>query len=169
MLLNDVTNEATPEQPGSNEVTPQNSRNTPSTTGSSSGTDTNRPRSSRRDTRPNNVSTSTQRDFKGATPDIGGVLALRSKNVAIKTNYDKFCEKFETYLMKQLKGGEHVIEILKDPNIDILNTYKSVNKPADLTDEEKKSDVEVEIKKEEIKEFVKQVTAVKSNQKKITL
>ena len=69
--------------------------------------------------------------------------------------------------MKQLKGGEHVIEILKDPNIDILSTYKIVNKPADLTAEEKKSDVEVEIKKEEIKEFVKQVTAVKSNQKKI--
>ena len=68
--------------------------------------------------------------------------------------------------MKQLKGGEHVIEILKNPNIDILSTYKIVNKPADLTAEEKKSDVEVEIKKEEIKEFVKQVTAVKSNQKK---
>ena len=133
MSLNDVTNEATPEQPGNNEVTPQNNRNTPSTTGSSSGTETSRPRSSRRDTRPNSVSTSTQRDFKGATPDIGGVLALRSKNVAVKTSYDKFCEKLETYLMKQLKGGEHVIEILMNPNLDILSTYKNANKPADLT------------------------------------
>ena len=167
MSLNDVTNKATPEQTGNSEVPPQNTRNNPSATGSSSGTDTSRPRSLRRDTRPNNVSPSTQRDFKGATPDIGGVLALRSENVAVKTSYDKFCEKLETYLMKQLKGGEHVIEILKDLNIDILSTYKIINKPADLTAEEKKSDVEVEIKKEEIKEFVKQVTAVKSNQKNI--
>ena len=151
-------------QTGSNEGPTQNPRSNLTATGMNLGTDT-RPRNSRKDTRLNNIATSAQRDFKGATPDIGGVLTLRSENVSVKTNYDKFCERLETYLMKELRGGEHVIEILKDPTIDIVAAYKNDNKPADLTDNEKKSDVEVEIKKEEIKEFLKQVTAVKSNQK----
>ena len=44
-----------------------------------------------RTTRPNNRSgpvSSTPRDFEGATPKIGGILALRSENMAKKVNYD---------------------------------------------------------------------------------
>ena len=40
-------------------------------------------------------------------------------------------------------------------------------KPKELTDEEKSSHIETEIKKEEIKEFVKNLSIVKSNLKKI--
>ena len=136
MSQNDVADGASQLQTGSNEGPTQNPRSNLTATGMNLGTDT-RPRYPRSDTRLNNIATSAQRDFKGATPDIGGVLALRSENVSVKTNYDKFCERLETYLMKELKGGEHVIEILKDLDIDIVAAYKNDNKPADLTDDEK--------------------------------
>ena len=126
-----------------------------------------RTRPGRRDTRPNNTVSSVQKDFEGATPSIGGILALRSENVTMKVNFDKFCEKLETYIMKEFKGGEYVVDVLKEPGKDIIEAYKKTSKPADLTTEEKKSDVEVEIKKEEIKEYVKQVHTIKSNLKKI--
>ena len=35
---------------------------------------------------------STPKDFEGATPQIGGILALRSENMLKKVSYDKFCE-----------------------------------------------------------------------------
>ena len=45
---------------------------------------------------PRRVNTSlstTPRDFEGATPKIGGMLALRSENGNKKVNYDNFCKK----------------------------------------------------------------------------
>ena len=33
---------------------------------------------------------STPKDFEGATPKIGGILALRSENMTHKVNYDVF-------------------------------------------------------------------------------
>ena len=61
---------------------------------------TSRGRYPRRDGRPNSTglqpnSTGLQvaRDFKGDTPDIGGIIALRSENVNMKISYDQFCEK----------------------------------------------------------------------------
>ena len=42
-----------------------------------------------------------------------------------------------------------------------------MNKPVELTEDEKKSTIDVEIKKEEIKEYVKDLKTIKSNLKKI--
>ena len=68
--------------------------------------DTNtRTRPTRRDNRPSITVSTTQRDFKGATPDIGAVLALRSENVTMKTSFDKFCEKLVTHIMNEFKAG----------------------------------------------------------------
>ena len=36
------------------------------------------------------VQSSTNRDFKGATPKLGAVLALRSENINKNVNYDRF-------------------------------------------------------------------------------
>ena len=49
------------------------------------------------------MQSSTSRDFEGATPKIGGILALRSENITKKVNYDVFCEKLATYVMNELK------------------------------------------------------------------
>ena len=124
----------------------------------------NTPRNSRR---PYTTFTSTPRDFEGVTPKIGGVLALRSENMLQKVSYDIFCEKLGVYIMNEFKGGENVVEITKDHTIDIISSFESNNKPTELTDEEKKSTIDVEIKKEEIKEYVKDLKLIKSNLNKI--
>ena len=61
----------------------------------------------------NTAQTTTPRDFGGATPKIGGILALRSENMTHKVNYDIFCEKLGIFIMNEFKGGENVIEAIK--------------------------------------------------------
>ena len=139
----------------------------PNDGGSTNSSSETRSRNTRREPRGNAVITSTHRDFKGATPELGGVLALRSENVIAKTNYDKFCEILRTYIMKEMRGGEYVVDITKDPNADMIDIYQKTYKPKDLTASEKNSDIEVEIKKEEVKEYVRQLTGLKSNLKSI--
>ena len=123
-----------------------------------------------RHTRTNNRSgpvSSTPRDFEGATPRIGGILALRSENMTKKVNYDQFCEKLSTYIMNVFKNGDCVVEVTRNPSANIIENFKKLSKPEELTDKEKESHIETEIKKEEIKEFVKNLNTVKSNLKKI--
>ena len=123
------------------------------------GNDTNRQNSSTqpratirpRDNHTNSVVSSTHRDFAGDTPGIGGVLALRNENVSLKKNYDKFCDKLRTYVMKELKNGEHVVQIIENPEADVKASYEKTYKPKDLTTKEKDSVVEVEIKKKKEK------------------
>ena len=69
--------------------------------------------------------------------------------------------------MKELKGGEYVIGITKDPDADVISIFQNAHKPKDLTSTEKKSDIEIEIKKEEVKEYVSKLTGLKSNLKSI--
>ena len=57
--------------------------------------------------------------------------------------------------MTEFKNGEHVLEITKNPDTKIIEDFQKENKPVQLTDEEKESSIDVEIKKEEIKEYVK--------------
>ena len=90
---------------------------------------------------------STHRDFAGDTPAIGGVLALRNENKSLKKNYDKFCDKLRTYVMKELKNGEHVVEIIENPEADVKASYEKTYTLKDLTTKEKDSVVEVGIKK----------------------
>ena len=53
--------------------------------------------------RPTNAQASTPRDYAGAVPEIGGILALRSENLTHKVNYDIFCEKLGVYIMNEFK------------------------------------------------------------------
>ena len=149
------------------ELTPGESVNTPP-----SGTETdvrsgNRRNATRSHRRPNAALANTPKDFEGVTPKIGGILALRSENMTKKVNFDVFCEKLGVYVMNEFKGGENVVEITKRQTIDIVSSFEKESKPVQLTEEEKKDTIDVEIKKEEIKEYVKDLKLVKSNLKKI--
>ena len=55
------------------------------------------------------------------------------------------------YIMKEYKNGEDAINITKYLNIDPKAYFVTNNKPVALTTEEAKSDVDKEIKREEIK------------------
>ena len=117
-------------------------------------------------TRLTGMQSSTSRDFEGATPKIGGVLALRSENVTKKVNYDAFCEKLGIYVMNELKNGDAIVEVTKTHDADIMADFAAYDKPKDL-DSSITSTVEIEIHKEEIKEYVKDLKQIKSNLKKI--
>ena len=94
-------------------------------------------------------------------------MALRSENMTKKVNYDQFCEKLSIFIMNVFKNGDCVVEVTRKPSANIIENFKKLHKPEELTDEEKLSNIETEIKKEEIKEFVKNLNTVKSNLKKI--
>ena len=96
--------------------------------------------------------TSSTKDFEGATPKIGGVLGLRSEIVTKKITYDDFLEKLGIYIMTEFTGGKNVVEITKNQNSDIIGEFEAAYKPIESTEEEKKSSIETEIKKEEIKD-----------------
>ena len=116
--------------------------------------------------RSGNVVMSTAKDFVGATPKIGGILALRSENIT-KKNYDMFCEKEGTYILNEFKNGDAAVEVTKDHNFNVIDDFEANNKPVELTDDEKTNTVDVEIHKEKIKEYVKDLRTIKSNPKKI--
>ena len=69
--------------------------------------------------------------------------------------------------MNVFKNGDSVVEVTKNPSANIIENFKTLHKPKELTDDEKLPSIEMEIKKEEIKEFVKNLSTAKSNLKKI--
>ena len=125
------------------------------------------PRTSRPPNRNANQQSSTSRDFEGATPKLGAILALRSENITLKTNYDRFLEKLGTYIVNELKDGDSIVEITKNPKVKIIENFVQNNKPTELSDEEKEFTVDVEIHKEEIKEHAKDLKLMKGNLKKV--
>ena len=64
-----------------------------------------------------------------------------------KVTYDKFCEKLKVYILNDFKGGGNIVEVTKNPSVDIMLSFKTNNKPIHLINEEKESDIDVEIKK----------------------
>ena len=90
---------------------------------------------------------------------------MRSNNMQNKVNHNQFCKKSLTH--ECAKKGNSVFEVTKNPSVDAVENFKRLHKPKELTDEEKWSDIETEIKKEEIKEFVKNLNTAKSNLKKM--
>ena len=47
--------------------------------------------------------------------------------------------------MNEFKGGKNVVEVTKNQTMDIISSFEKENKPVELTDEEKKSTIDVEI------------------------
>lgn len=108
------------------------SGNVPNTTDNGVGSSSNprnqnangTPRSARPSNRTPAVQSSTNRDFEGATPKLGAVLALRSENIHKKVNYDRFLEKLAIYVVNELKNGDSLVEVIKTPNEDTIINLK---------------------------------------------
>ena len=69
-------------------------------------------------------------------------------------------------IINAFKNGDSIVEVTRNPSANTIENFKRLHKPEELTDEEKLSDIEAEIKKEEIKEFVRNMNNSKSNLKK---
>ena len=122
-----MTENATPEV----WTPPSASTNNPDTArpGLTPGGSTSGARGSRTQNRPSTQQSSTSRDFEGATPKIGGILGFRSENVSKKVNYDAFCEKLAIYVMNELKDGDAIVEVTRNPSADIIAHFEANNKP----------------------------------------
>ena len=94
-------------------------------------------RNSRPPNRTGTVQSTTNRDFEGATPKLNAILALRSENITKKVNYDRFLEKLAIYVINELKNGDYIIEVTKNPNATIIEDFQKDNKPKELSDEDK--------------------------------
>ena len=68
-----------------------------------------------------------------------------------RVSYDSFCDKLEIYIINEFKGGENVVEIARNPLVDIVSKFEMNNKSVKLTDDEKQSDIDVEIKKRRLR------------------
>ena len=104
--------------------------------------------------------------YEGDTPEIIAVLGLQNENVDKKVSLTVFCERIGTYIMKEYTNGEDVITVTKDMDLDIIEEFKKEQKSVASTNEEKISEVDVEIKKEEIKTYVRHLKILESNMKK---
>ena len=60
-------------------------------------------------------------------------------------------------------------EVIKDPSIDAIQEFKTNKKLEEGTEDEKKSIIDMEIKKEEIKDYLKDLKKIKSNLKSFTV
>ena len=147
---------ATGTQDVQTELTP-----TPSNANSNNASRTNRPSN-----RNGNPQSSTNRDFSGATPKLGAILALRSENITLKSNYERFMDKLAIHAANELKDGDAIVEVTKNPKAKTIEDFKNKNKPIELSDDLKQSSVEVEIHKEEMKEHAKDLKLMKGNLKK---
>ena len=114
-----------------------------STSNNTNGNSTSR--ATRQSTRNGTFQTSTNKDFGGAIPKLGGILALRNENVTKKVNYDRFLEKLGIYIVNELKVGDHIIEVTKNPKLKIIEGFMASNKPTELSDDLKKSTLDVEV------------------------
>ena len=107
-----------------------------------------------------------QRDFVGDEPRVGAVLAQKNERVDKKAAFDAFREKLCNFIVRELKHGADavaVVQDMKDPMID----FKANKKPAELSDEDKKKDVEVAIQTQKIKNYVAREETLSSNIEKI--
>ena len=89
--------------------------------------------------------------FEGAKSEIGGVLGLKHEKMKYKVIFDNFIEKFTTYLTSNLTGARDVVKTIIDKDDMMKRIEKEM--PEDLTEEEKKSEVRVLLKTEEVKKF----------------
>ena len=80
-----------------------------------------------------------------------------------------FCRKLRLYILNEFKSGENVVEVAKNPEVDLIKEFETNNKPTESTADGEKSTIDVEIKREEIKEYVKDLKLIKSNLKKNTI
>ena len=95
---------------------------------------------------------------------IGGTLALRSESMTKKLW--QLLQKIGIYIMNEFNNGEHIFKVTRyiEGN---SKAIRSKDKPTELTDEMKKFSIEVEIKKEEVKDYIKDTKLIKWNLKKV--
>ena len=106
---------ATGTQDAQTELTPA-----PSNANANNTSRTNRPSN-----RNGNPQSSMNRDFSGATPKLGAILALRSENITLKSNYERFMDKLAIHIVNELKDGDAIVEVTKNPKAKMIEDLRT--------------------------------------------
>ena len=113
-----------------------------------------RNRSERRGNRSNRAFVDiSNKDFEGDTPEIGGVVGLKSEKITAKVQFDTFRDKISDFVLKELQNGFDVIPFVKDmedPTQNFVNKYL----PRNLSDEDKRDDVLKGLFEQKLKKYV---------------
>ena len=114
--------------------------------------------------RGNRVITTINQSYKGECEDIGYIIALRSEKFDRKLQFQVFLEKIGTYIVSNLKDGGDIQPLyanLIDPNDNFITKYKPTKLDYDLQGEI--DEVDLEIYREEVKQFVQRKTNMRRN------
>ena len=147
-----------------NQQTQVNSNNTGSennNNGSGRGNNNNRRTDNRR-----NLFNANERTWEGDKTEIGAVLGLRTEHLDKKVSFRVFIEKMIEYVLREVRDASDVLPVLTKRE-DPVRIFRTNNMPTELSDEEKKKEVLVEIQKQRIKKFVDREIAVESNMKRV--
>jgi hypothetical protein len=90
--------------------------------------------------------------FEGDQPLVGVVLGMRYEVISQKIAFDSFREKLSNYILSNIKNGDdvvHIVQYMEDP----IKTFEKMNKPTELSTDDAKRDINVQIHNQEIKEY----------------
>ena len=107
-----------------------------------------------------------ERTWEGDKPEVKAVLGLRTEWLDKKVSYRVFLEKMIEYVLREIDNPKDVLPVLKTQE-DPLPKFEAANMPAELSDEDKKSEVKKSIQSHEIKLFVQRKQELISNMQKI--
>ena len=118
----------------------------------------------RRQARPMSINNQT---YTGECEDLGYILALRSEKFDKNVSFQIFMEKLATYVVSHLKDGGDIQAIfteMKDPTKSFNELHKPTKPKKDESSEESDIDeVDLEIYKEEVKQFVQRKMNLRQN------
>jgi len=106
--------------------------------------------------------------YAGENEDIGYVLAMRSEKFEKKVPFQIFVEKIATYVVSNLKDGGDIQTIfleMKDPSKTFNESHKPI-KPEKRDEDEDIDEVDLEIYREEVKQFVQRKMNMRRNVEK---
>ena len=119
----------------------------------------------RRQQRP---TTSNPTSYVGENESVGIILALRSERFDKKVSFQEFTDKVENYVVANFKDGGDIQPLFVDL-IDPTGEFQVKNKPIKPKtneDDENPDEVDLEIYKEEVKQFVQQKMNLRRNLEK---
>ena len=118
--------------------------------------------------RNNRIISINSQSYQGECEDIGYILALRSEKFDKKVQFQVFLEKLGTYRVSNLKDGDDIQPLfatLTDPSDNFTSKYKPT-KP-EYGDTGETNEVDIEIYREEVKQFVQRKINMRRNLEKM--
>ena len=118
--------------------------------------------------RNNQIITTNAQSYQGECEDIGYIMRLRSEKFDKKVQFQVFLEKLGIYIVSHLKDGgdiQPLYAILSDPNIDFAAKHNPIKPKSGEGGEI--DEVDHEIYREEVKQFVQRKINLRRNIEKV--